>query len=414
MKLQTNKDIHRFFMNILVVLILLLLSGLILSQVIVHDLKAQVMEHNSEVAGYLLERGVDPADITAAFSSTKTQQEVSVGQKYLQQIGYQTFENNSSLSNVNGVLIKYQIIFLISIAIFGVLFIGAFFRYFKRQQSDIDNAIATIGAFMEGNTAVRLESEEEGSLSKLFASINIMATSLNAHIETEKRTKDFLKRTIADISHQLKTPLAAIKMCNDIMQAESDNEISVKRFSTKSAMALEQMEILIQNLLKITKFDAGTITLNKENQNVYELLQDTVLGFEMRINQEHKSITLDGAEDTVISCDKDWIKEAVGNLIKNALDHMEPGSQVNITWKETPAITKIIVQDNGKGIDPEDIHHVFKRFYRSRFSQDKQGVGLGLSLTKSIVEAHNGTITVNSTLGKGSTFTLDFLKLTNL
>jgi signal transduction histidine kinase len=130
--------------------------------------------------------------------------------------------------------------------------------------------------------------------------------------------------------------------------------------------------------------------------------------------QEQKSITLNGFDDAVLYCDEDWIIEAMGNLVKNSLDHMSAGGKVEVSWDETPVITKIIIKDNGSGIHPEDIHHIFKRFYRSRFSQDTQGVGLGLSLSKSIVEAHNGTITVDSTLGKGSSFTLDFLKLTNM
>ncbi|MHB8126829.1 MAG: sensor histidine kinase [Desulfitobacteriaceae bacterium] len=303
---------------------------------------------------------------------------------------------------------------MLSVVIFGTLILTAFFLYFKRQQSVIERANLSINAFMGGDTTTRIDSEEEGGLSKLMASINGMATSLNAHIEREKHTKEFLRETISDISHQLKTPLAALKMYNEIMQEESANEETLKKFTAKTDDALERMEILIQNLLKITKLDTGTIMMNKKKETIRVLIQEIVSGLETRAEQEQKTITLNGSDAAVLFGDADWLKEGIGNLVKNALDHTEAGGKIEITWQETPAITKIIVQDNGKGIYPEDIHHIFKRFYRSRFSQDTQGLGLGLSLAKSIVEAHNGTITVESSLGKGSVFILDFLKLTKL
>ena len=100
--------------------------------------------------------------------------------------------------------------------------------------------------------------------------------------------------------------------------------------------------------------------------------------------------------------------------MKNALDHTEKGDQVYIEWKACSTVVQSLIKDNGCGIHPEDLHYIFKRFYRSRFSKDKQGIGLGLSLAKAIIEAHNGTITVDSELGKGTIFTLDFLIPTKL
>ena len=182
----------------------------------------------------------------------------------------------------------------------------------------------------------------------------------------------------------------------------------------KKCQCLSSNEILIHNLLKITKLDTGTITMNKRKETIRVLIQEIVSGLETRAEQEQKTITLNGSDAAVLYGDGVWLKEGIGNLVKNALDHTEAGGKIEITWQETPAITRIMVQDNGQGIHPEDIHHIFKRFYRSRFSQDTQGLGLGLSLAKSIVKAHNGTLTVDSSLGKGSIFRLDFLKITKL
>ena len=108
-------------------------------------------------------------------------------------------------------------------------------------------------------------------------------------------------------------------------------------------------------------------------------------------------------------CDMEWTGEAIGNIVKNALDHTQAGGIVRITWERTPAMFRIFISDNGNGIVPEDIYHIFKRFYRSKHSLDTQGIGLGLPLAKSIIEGQNGVISVQSEVGKGTLFTLSFL-----
>ena len=136
--------------------------------------------------------------------------------------------------------------------------------------------------------------------------------------------------------------------------------------------------------------------------------------FAYRAAQEGKSLTLSGDDATTLWCDRNWLMEAVGNLVKNALDHTARGDEIRITWREFASVVQIVVRDNGSGIHPEDLPHIFKRFYRSRFSEDTQGIGLGLALTKAIVEAHNGTIEVDSELGAGTAFTMNFLIPTKL
>lgn len=166
--------------------------------------------------------------------------------------------------------------------------------------------------------------------------------------------------------------------------------------------------------MKITKLDAGTILLEKSLENVSEIAEDIKKHFLFRARQEGKEICLSGNEDISLFCDRNWITEAISNLVKNALDHTEKGGVIRIEWRAFTSIVQITVTDNGSGIHPEDLHHIFKRFYRSRFSKDTQGIGLGLSLTKAIVEAHSGTIEVDSTLGTGTSFIINFLNPTKL
>lgn len=305
------------------------------------------------------------------------------------------------------------IILLISfLAAMGILRIC--FLYFEKQNRVMEDAVLKINRYLAGDTDVRIACEEEGGLYKLFHAVNTLATVLDAHAANEQKVKVFLKETIADISHQLKTPLAALTIYNGLMQDETEDIAAMRTFAVKSEHELDRIESLVQNLLKITKLDAGSITIERTNETIADMMQDVRQHFEFRADAEQKTITLFGAENALLFCDRDWLIEGVSNLVKNALDHMNAGGSIRIAWQQLPTITQITIRDDGYGIHPQDIHHIFKRFYRSRFSKDTQGLGLGLPLAKAIVEAHGGTIAVESVLGEGTVFTLNFLNLTKL
>lgn len=288
------------------------------------------------------------------------------------------------------------------------------FIYFNRQNQIMEQAILQINAYLDGDRNARIECDNEGELYRLFHSINSLAAVLNAHADNELREKEFLKNTISDISHQLKTPLAALNIYNGLLQDEDIEVSSVKEFAGLSEQELDRIETLVQSLLKITRLDAGAIVLEKNAENVADMMRDIELHFAYRARQEKKEIILSGSDHLSLFCDRDWLNEAIDNIVKNAFDHTESGATIHVAWKELPSGVQIVITDNGCGIHPEDIHHIFKRFYRSRFSKDKQGIGLGLPLAKAIVEAHNGTIEVDSELGIGTTFTMNFLIPTKL
>ncbi len=128
-----------------------------------------------------------------------------------------------------------------------------------------------------------------------------------------------------------------------------------------------------------------------------------------RAEQEEKEIMVQGEPEEQLFCDRAWTAEALENLVKNALDHTASGGKILIAWARTPAMVSLTVEDNGCGIPPEDIHHIFKQFYRSRASIGRPGAGLGLSLAKSIIEDQGGNLTVESRPGEGSVFRISFL-----
>lgn len=288
------------------------------------------------------------------------------------------------------------------------------YGYFKEQNEVMETAVSQITEYISGNHEARIDCDEEGEVYRLFHEVNSLVTILNAHVEQERRSKQFLKNTISDISHQLKTPLAALNIYNGLLQGEAVDVPEIQEFTSLSEKELDRINTLVQNLLKITKLDAGSIVLEKKPEDVAEMMNDVELRFSYRAEQEQKKLVLFGEEDIFLSCDRDWILEAVDNIVKNAMDHTKSGDTIEIKWRKSASIVQIQIKDNGSGIHPEDLHHIFKRFYRSRFSKDQQGIGLGLPLAKMIIEAHNGTIEVNSELGKGTMFTISFLIPTKL
>lgn len=309
---------------------------------------------------------------------------------------------------------RFSLFLLLVFVLAGGAILAVGCSYFKKQNQVMEQAVSQLHAYLDGDCSARVECDEEGELYRLFHTVNSMAAVLNAHADNELREKEFLKNTISDISHQLKTPLAALNIYNGLLQDGDMEPDAVKEFADLSEQELDRIETLVQNLLKITKLDAGAIVLEKTTENVAEMMRDIELHFAYRAGQEKKKIILSGSEHLSLFCDRDWLSEAIDNIVKNAFDHTESGAVIGITWGALPSGIQVVVKDNGCGIHPEDIHHIFKRFYRSRFSKDTQGIGLGLPLAKAIIEAHGGAVEADSEVGRGTSFTINFLIPTKL
>ena len=303
---------------------------------------------------------------------------------------------------------RFSLFLLLVFVLSGGAILAVGCSYFKKQNQVMEQAVSQINAYLDGNHNARIECDDEGELYRLFHTVNSLAAVLNAHADNELREKEFLKNTISDISHQLKTPLAALNIYNGLLQDEDIEVSSVKEFAGLSEQELDRIETLVQSLLKITRLDAGAIVLEKNAENVADMMRDIELHFAYRARQEKKEIILSGSDHLSLFCDRDWLNEAIDNIVKNAFDHTESGATIRVAWKELPSGVQIVITDNGCGIHPEDIHHIFKRFYRSRFSKDTQGIGLGLPLAKAIIEAHGGLIEVESELGIGTSFIMNF------
>lgn len=401
-----DKQVRYFSVFLFFFSLLIFLSGMGLNVIQKKAIQNLFLSHDSAVVTSLLEQGVSKDVIAKAITNASISQE---GTNLLDSIGvtqHTSIRFLPFLTKFQHISVYYMLLIGVFLSI--LLFSGAFIFIWKREQL-YRQAAKVITCFTKGDFSCHMPQISEGTIYRLFASIDRLATILQSKNEASQKTKEFLKSTISDISHQLKTPLAALGMYHEIISDEPDHIETVIEYSKKTGLALKRMEQLIQAMLKITRLDAGSIVFEKESWHISELIVRATCELTTRASIEGKEIIIEDISDETIICDIQWTCEAIGNIVKNALDHTERGGKIHISWEKTPAMLRILISDNGKGIHPEDLHHIFKRFYRSKKSLDTQGVGLGLSLAKSIVEGQGGVICVQSTLHEGTLFTLSFL-----
>lgn len=406
MNFLRDRQIKKYCSFLTVFVFLLFAAGIWFHILQANAVKRLFIDHSSAVVSSLLNQGVPEDVIARAVTGISVS---DAGAEFLNRLGMTEDTAVKFLPFIGGfqqdtLLPLLSVLFLLST----LLFFGAVLFFCRREMLFLD-ACQILDRFTKGDFSASLPQTEEGAVYQFFTSVNQLATILQSKNETQEKAKEFLKNTISDISHQLKTPLAALSMYHEIISEEPANTSTVIEYSRKTGQALSRMELLIQSMLKIARLDTGNIRFNKEPCLVTDLIARSVCDLTTRARAEEKEILLDGPPEESLMCDAAWTGEALGNLIKNALDHTNAGGKIRILWEHGPAMVRITVSDDGAGIAPEDIHHIFKRFYRSRHSLDTPGIGLGLPLTKSIVEGQGGIISVRSRPGEGTSFTLSFL-----
>lgn len=406
MNLCRDKQIKGFLLFLISFALLLVGTETVLAIYQVNDVEVLWLSHDEAVVSSLLEQGVSKEAIVTALTNTEISEDgrsllAATGLGKQTGINIRPFLNQFQQSTFCITLCAVMFLLL-------VLSIGMFVFFWKRKRF-YQQADKVLTNYINGDYSCHLPQNYEGAIFQIFSSIEQLATMLQSKNETEHKAKEFLKDTISDISHQLKTPLAALTMYQEIIESEPENAETVKQFAAKMGISLKRMEQLILSMLKITRLDTGNIVFEKKSCRVSELITHSVNELTTRAKNENKQIQIDGDGEQQLICDMEWTGEAIGNIVKNALDHTQAGGIVRITWDRAPAMFQIFISDNGSGIAPEDIHHIFKRFYRSKQSLDTQGIGLGLPLAKSIIEGQDGVISVQSEIGNGTMFTLSFL-----
>ena len=270
--------------------------------------------------------------------------------------------------------------------------------YFKKQNKIMEQAVSQINVYLDGDSNARIECDSEGELYRLFHSVNSLAAVLNAHADNELREKEFLKNTISDISHQLKTPLASLRL-----YCEMDESFHLSQQLTQ----IERMERLIQSLLRLERLCADGYEFTYDEQKVASIIRSCWAG----LSATFPACTVEVIGNAIIRCDEKWLSEAFTNLLKNACEHMPEGGTVHVRMETTEAAFFCTVEDEGGGASGKDLPHLFERFYRAEGSPSS-GVGIGLAIVREIIWRHHGTISAENTAkGLKMTISIPLMKM---
>lgn len=303
--------------------------------------------------------------------------------------------------------IKYGMLAIIYCGIFNFAhFITTYKRY--RHIAELSYEIDKI---LHNSSKFDLNRFSEGELAILHSEIYKMTVRLREQASALKKDKTYLADSIADISHQIRTPLTSINLIANFL---ADEELSNERrlLLVKDLLhLLSHIDWLISTLLKISKLDAGTVRFAKDTVQVSELIQKAAkpLAIPMDLRNQQLIIKANGNEH--FEGDLAWTAEAIENILKNCMEHTPNGGTLTIEVKDTPIYTEFLITDTGTGISPEDLPHLFERFYKGKNSSDSS-VGIGLALSRMIITSQNGTIKAENGKNGGALFTIRFHKCT--
>lgn len=277
----------------------------------------------------------------------------------------------------------------------------------KRRYKNLNDLNDYLSLVCKGIYDMNIDDNTEGELSILKNNLYKVIILLQSQNEYLKNDKLYLANSIADISHQLKTPLTSMMMMCELLENEESPD-KRQEFVAVINNQLSKMKWLITNILKISKLDADATEFKREEVSISKVLDDSLKPFVL--TAELKNIAIqNGANDFVFNGDENWTVEAVSNIVKNCLEHTNDGGKIIISSDSTNLYNKLTISDNGCGIAEEDLPHIFERFYHGKNSS-KDSVGIGLALAKTVFEKENASVSVESEQGRGSVFEIRFYK----
>ncbi|WP_461614186.1 sensor histidine kinase [Clostridium sp. Marseille-QA1073] len=411
-KLYRNPEIKSITIKIVILCFVFLIFTLVTMNIGINNINKKVIRQNAAVLGIVLEENPElEKNIVGYFTKGVSEDQIKSGLTILEKYSY-----NETLKPADIPLIRESSknllfnILTINIIFFITIFFIILLDY-KKILSKINIVSSSVERVLEGEYDMTLEGGEEGEFSILYNQLNLLVNRLIENMEKLKKEKEFLKNIISDISHQLKTPLSSIIMLNELMISKDDMDEETKvKFLNKTSEQLTRMEWLIINLLKIARVEAGAINYKMRNQPLIITINKAFSPLKEKAKAKKQNIIIEEKRDVCLNHDSDWMTEAIGNIIKNAIEHTEEYGTISIAIKESPLLVSIIIKDNGNGIKKEELPHIFERFYKGKHEVKPISIGIGLTLSKSIIESNGGSISVKSIEGEGTEFVITFLK----
>jgi signal transduction histidine kinase len=370
-----------------------------------------VTRESESMAGLVLKNHPElEAEIVKAVTQGYSGESAAAGAAALQKYGY---GEALGLFDQPSLKLGLEPVFLGIAGFMLVLFTASFFTLraeYKKIYRKIQTVTGSADKVVEGDIAT-LNDEGEGDFCKLGHSFNRMAETVRASMRSSAAEKQFLRNAIADISHQIKTPLSSVLVFNELMLSDDAMEEKTRGdFLLKTRSQLLRIQWLVESLLKMAMLESGTIGFQKKKANIREILEKAVLPIRALSMSKGVAIRAEAPDgDAAAICDDKWTVEAIANIVKNAVEHTPPGGEVKVTAESTGLFAKIRIADNGEGIAEKDLPHIFERFYRGGGTPGAESVGVGLSLSRLIVEGQGGLISVRSEVGKGTEFEIALL-----
>lgn len=350
---------------------------------------------------------IDTAKIIRAIKFPDSETE-SLGRELLREYGYLS----SDIVAPSAERFNLRMLFLLSSSIIGfaLLTLGYFWYRDWLEERKIKHLVDYLQNLKERTYNLKLDENSEDELSFLSNEIYKITVLLKEAAENNRLHRQNLEAALADISHQLRTPLTSLQVMLDNIYDDPDMPLSVRQdFLRSASRQVGSMSSLVMTLLNLAKFDNGSIKLRSQPVQAGELLEEVRQNLAVLSELQGVIIELTGDLIAVAEFDRRWQREALTNIIKNCIEHTHDGGKVTITIEDCPLYLRFTIEDNGEGIAPEDLHHVFERFYKAKNSSS-DSVGIGLAFAKTVIEADNGQISVKSQPGVGTVFTVKYFK----
>ena len=391
-----DKNNKKLLITLFILFVLVIILTCIISTYLADKYKTNLLYFSNIVINNVEE---NYSDSTEQIINNIFNENVKIDKSVLDKYGISqdTIDINNNMFNYTKTLNTILFIFIISL--FVVIFICVIY-YMVKQNKKLSKLNNYTEEVLNNNYMLDIRDNDEGNISKLKNKIYDMTVMLKEKNFLLEQDKIKIEKMIADISHQIKTPLTSLNILTELLYEEKDIK-KKEEFLDDMVKELNKIEWLVKNILNIAKIDSKTLVLKREKVNVMGLLNKSKTTFNAILELMNVSLVIDGKNDVYFVVDKKWTEEAINNLIKNAIEHK--AKNINITFEKNNVYTMLVIKDDGEGIEEEDLQHIFERFYKAKNSKS-ESMGLGLAFVNSIITNENGSIRVKSKKGSGTKF----------
>ena len=410
MKLFNNKNLKHLILPMLILTIIMCIIFTAQTCIQYKQISITVNQKISNIIGIITKEHpeIDTKEIVKILNSSNTQN-YEIGQAELLKYGIDIKEANSIIQIEKQMKINL-IVNILLIIFFSFLWLVIILFYLKRRDKKIKQITKYINEIKNKKYELNIDENSEDELSNLKNELYKITIMLKEESEISKKDKENLKVSVEDISHQLKTPLTSITiMLDNLKENPNMDENTKQKFIFEISKQIDWINWLVISMLKLSKLDANVVQFYDEKINLNKFITEIVKNLEIPIEIKNQNIIINGDNEAAFVGDYKWQQEAVTNIIKNCIEHNKENGTINIKYEENNLFTKISIKDEGIGIEKEDLKHIFERFYKGKNSTENS-VGIGLSLSKNIIEKNNGIIFCKSEIGKGTEFIIKYMK----